>query len=80
MYVTKVNDVRLYNTPACNMMTLEQRNTWRKKVRAINERAKQLISPCYRYWPFNEIKPRTRKISNNNSKKRLEPVEVIIWK
>ncbi len=78
MYVTKIDDSRLCNTLECNVMNTEQRSQWRKKVRAINERAKKMNSKCYKAWPFIESKPRTRKISHNSSEERIDLVEVII--
>ncbi len=78
MYITKVDDQRLCSTPECNVMSVDQRSAWRKKVRAINSRAKKMNCPCYKYWDFIEIKPRTRKISQNTSNERLEPVEEVI--
>ncbi len=54
MYVREKNDKRLCNTIECNVMSAEQRSTWRKKVRAIHDKAKKSNCPCYIPWSFIE--------------------------
>ena len=78
MYVTKPDDERLCGSSECNNMSVEQRSSWRKKVRTINSKAKESKSPCYIYWDFIEIKPRARKMSQSSSTKPPEPVEEVI--
>ncbi len=67
MYVTKYNDVRMCDSVECNTMSIEQHNTWRKKMRTVDCRAKKAGNLCYRSWKFIAFKPRTRKISHNSA-------------
>ncbi len=92
MYAREANDKRLCNTLECNVMTAEQRSAWRKKVRAINDKAKKSNSPCYKSWSFIENFPHKKnvdtsphlsiiskyKVNGEGADERLELVEVII--